>query len=131
MLNFKVSWSSSKFSIFQKKYLFLENNRALSKFLYGILYYLISIIKYPLTVGSFWLTSCILLYFRVSFSCNSMPHSGCSALNGVNPNFKKFNNPNQLGCNYNTQLTGFSWLDSTIMPSILGPNVWHVQLIWL
>ena len=47
--NFYGSWSSSKFSIFQAKYLvskkqvFLKNNRAFSKILYGILHYLISI----------------------------------------------------------------------------------------
>ena len=29
------------------------------------------------------------LIFRASVSCNSMPCSGCSALHGVNPNFKK------------------------------------------
>ena len=27
--------------------------------------------------------------FSVSFSCNSMPNSGCSAFHGVNPNYKK------------------------------------------
>ena len=37
------SWGSSKFSIFQTKW-FLEKNRALFEFLYGILHYLISII---------------------------------------------------------------------------------------
>ena len=47
--NFYGSWSSSKFSIFQAKYLvsqkqvFLKNKSAFSKTLYGILHYLISI----------------------------------------------------------------------------------------
>ena len=31
----------------------------------------------------------IALYFRTSFSCNSMPHSGCSALHGMNLIIKK------------------------------------------
>ena len=46
--NIKVfgSWSTSKFSIFGQNTWFLENNnKALFKFLYGILYYLISINK--------------------------------------------------------------------------------------
>ena len=33
--------------------------------------------------------SCILWSFCASFSCNSMPFSGCSALHVLNPNFKK------------------------------------------
>ena len=33
------------FQFFRQKTWFLENNRALSKFLYGFLYYVISIIK--------------------------------------------------------------------------------------
>ena len=45
------SWSSSKFSIFQTKYLFFLNNRTFSRtsfalFLYGILHYIISISKW-------------------------------------------------------------------------------------
>ena len=32
----------------------------------------------------------VLYSFYASLSCNSMPHSGWSALHGVNPNFKKF-----------------------------------------
>ena len=53
--NFYGSWSSSKFSIFQAKYLvsqkqvFLKNKRAFSKILYGILHYLISITNLPET----------------------------------------------------------------------------------
>ena len=31
--------------------------------------------------------------FCTSFSCKSMPHSGCSALHGVNPNLKKYRKP--------------------------------------
>ena len=31
----------------------------------------------------------IFLQICASFSCTSMPHSGCSALHGVNPNSKK------------------------------------------
>ena len=34
------------FRFFRQKPWFLENNRALSKFLYGVLHYLISIMKY-------------------------------------------------------------------------------------
>ena len=33
--------------------------------------------------------SCMLEHFCDSFSCNSMPSSGCPALHGVNPSFKK------------------------------------------
>ena len=33
--------------------------------------------------------SCMLYFFRASFSCISMPCSGCWTLHGVNPNFKK------------------------------------------
>ena len=32
---------------------------------------------------------CLQNAFRAFFSCNFMPRSGCSALHGVNPNFKK------------------------------------------
>ena len=39
------SWSLSKFSTFRQNTWFLKNNKALSKFLYGILHYLISVIK--------------------------------------------------------------------------------------
>ena len=42
--------------------------------------------RHPLTVGSFKQISCMLQCFCASFSCNSMPHKGCSALHGVNPN---------------------------------------------
>ena len=38
-------WSLSQFSNFQKNTWFFEDNRALSKFLYGILHYLVGIIK--------------------------------------------------------------------------------------
>ena len=37
--------------------------------------------------------SCTLWSFCASFSCNSMPHSGCSALHIVNPNLNKRKNP--------------------------------------
>ena len=39
--------------------------------------------RHLLTVGSF---KRYLMYALISFSCNSMPCSGCSALHGVNPN---------------------------------------------
>ena len=48
ILNCRVVGARQSFQIFRQNFLennFVENNRALSKFLYGILYYLISIIK--------------------------------------------------------------------------------------
>ena len=41
---------------------------------------------YLLFVGSFETDFVYVLIFCTSFSCNSMPHSGCSALYQVNPN---------------------------------------------
>ena len=38
-----VVWARQSFQFFRQNTWFLENNRALSKFLFGILYYLISI----------------------------------------------------------------------------------------
>ena len=40
-----VVGARESFQFFRQKTWFAENNRALSKFLYGILYYLISIFK--------------------------------------------------------------------------------------
>ena len=45
LLNSRVVGARQSFQIFRRNAWFLENNRALSKFLYGILHYLISIIK--------------------------------------------------------------------------------------
>ena len=45
ILNFKVVGARQSFQISRQNSWFLENDRALSKFLYGILHYLISIIK--------------------------------------------------------------------------------------
>ena len=45
ILDSVVARAAQSFQFFRQKTWFLENNRALSKFLYGILYYLISIIK--------------------------------------------------------------------------------------
>ena len=45
ILNCRVVGVCQSFQIFRQNTWFLENNRALSKFLYGILHYLISIIK--------------------------------------------------------------------------------------
>ena len=43
--NSRSKWAHQSFQIFKQNTWFLKNNRALSKFLYGILHYLISIIK--------------------------------------------------------------------------------------
>ena len=45
ILNCRVVGARQSFQIFRQNMWFLENSRALSKFLYGILYYLISTIK--------------------------------------------------------------------------------------
>ena len=45
ILNFRVVGARQSFKIFWQNTWFLENNKAVSKFLYGILHYLISIIK--------------------------------------------------------------------------------------
>ena len=45
ILNCRVAGARQIFQIFRQNIWFLENNRALSKFLYGILHYLISTIK--------------------------------------------------------------------------------------
>ena len=45
ILNCRVVGTRQRFQIFRQNTWFLENNRALSKFLYGILHYLISTIK--------------------------------------------------------------------------------------
>ena len=45
VLNSMVVGARQNFQFSSQKTWFLENNRALSKFLYGILHYLISIIK--------------------------------------------------------------------------------------
>ena len=45
MLNSMVIGAPQNFQFFKYKTWFLENNRALSKFLYGVSHYLISIIK--------------------------------------------------------------------------------------
>ena len=45
ILNCKVVEACQSFQIFRQNIWFLKNNRALSKFLYGILHYLISTIK--------------------------------------------------------------------------------------
>ena len=45
ILNSMVVGVRQNFQLFAEKSWFLENSRALSKFLYGILHYLISIIK--------------------------------------------------------------------------------------
>ena len=45
ILNCRVVVARQSFQIFRQNTWFLEKNRALSKFLYGILHYLISIIK--------------------------------------------------------------------------------------
>ena len=45
ILNCRVVGARQSFQIFRQNTWFLENNRALSKFLYGILHYVISIIK--------------------------------------------------------------------------------------
>ena len=44
-LNCRVVGARQSFQIFRQNTWFLENNRALSKFLYGILHYFIRIIK--------------------------------------------------------------------------------------
>ena len=46
ILNCRVIGARQIFQIFRQNTWFLESNRALSKFLYGILHYLIRIIKY-------------------------------------------------------------------------------------
>ena len=51
ILNCRVVGVHQSFYIFRQNNWFLENNRALSKFLYGTLYYLISIIKLVLLSG--------------------------------------------------------------------------------
>ena len=45
LLNCRVVGARQSFQIFRQNAWFLENNRALPKVLYGILHYLISIIK--------------------------------------------------------------------------------------
>ena len=45
ILNSAVVGARQSFQFFRQKTWFLENNRALSKFLYGVSHYLISIIK--------------------------------------------------------------------------------------
>ena len=45
ILNSMVVGARQSFQFFRQKTWFLENNRALPKFLYGILHYVISIIK--------------------------------------------------------------------------------------
>ena len=45
ILNCGVVGACQSFQVFRQNTWFLENNRALSKFLYGILHYIISIIK--------------------------------------------------------------------------------------
>ena len=45
LLNCRVVGARQNFEIFRQNGWFLENSRALSKFLYGILHYLINIIK--------------------------------------------------------------------------------------
>ena len=45
ILNCTVVGAPQIFQIFRQNAWFLENNRALSKFLCGILYYLISVVK--------------------------------------------------------------------------------------
>ena len=45
LLKSMVVGARQSFQFFRQNTWFLENNRALSKFLYGILHYLISIIK--------------------------------------------------------------------------------------
>ena len=45
ILNTRVVGARQSFEIFRQNTWFLENNKALSKVLYGILHYLISIIK--------------------------------------------------------------------------------------
>ena len=45
VLNCRIVGARQSFQIFRQNTWFLKNNRALSKFLYGILHYLISIIK--------------------------------------------------------------------------------------
>ena len=45
ILNCRVVGDRQSFQIFRQNTWFLENKRALSKFLYGILHYVISIIK--------------------------------------------------------------------------------------
>ena len=45
ILNYWVVGARQSFQIFKQNTWFLENNKALPKFLYGILHYLISIIK--------------------------------------------------------------------------------------
>ena len=45
ILNYRMVGARQSFEIFRQSNLFLKNNRALSIFLYDILYYLISVIK--------------------------------------------------------------------------------------
>ena len=45
ILNCRIVGARQSFQIFRKNTWFLKNNKALSKFLYDILYYLISIVK--------------------------------------------------------------------------------------
>ena len=45
ILNCRIVGACQSFQVFRQSTWFLENNRALSKFLYGISHYLISIIK--------------------------------------------------------------------------------------
>ena len=45
ILNCRIVGARQSFQIFRQNTWFLKKNRALSKFLYGILFYLISIIK--------------------------------------------------------------------------------------
>ena len=45
ILNCRVVWAHQSFQTFRQNTWFLQNNRALSKFLHGILHYLISTIK--------------------------------------------------------------------------------------
>ena len=51
-----VVGARQSFQIFRQNISFLENNRALSKFLYGILHYTISIINYKSIKNNFILT---------------------------------------------------------------------------
>ena len=45
ILNCRIVGARQSFQVFRQNTWFLENNRAFSKFWYGILHYLISIIK--------------------------------------------------------------------------------------
>ena len=61
--------------------------------------------KYLLTIVSLYRYFLYALIFRASFSCNSMPCSGCPALHRVNSNYNKYP---CLDCFTRTTLTNFS-----------------------